>query len=213
MQGVFIMTSPRRLHKASPVTTIQPIKTVMCATSIVGAAAIVAPLMRIRVGLGLIGLAGAVALVAPGPSVRAQTPPVTITRQSLTLEGANAIIGAAIAHANQMGVQEVLVIDDRDGFPIATARMDNAPLTSINIAMDKAYTAAVRQAATADLISNLKDNPPSMASFLAQPHMTLFGGGIPISVDGGIVGSVGASGGTGAQDIEVAQAGLAAIQH
>jgi uncharacterized protein GlcG (DUF336 family) len=78
--------------------------------------------------------------------------------------------------------------------------------------MDKAYTAAVRQAPTADLIANFRDNPAGMASFLAQPHMTLFGGGMPITVNGTMVGGVGASGGTADQDIEVAQAGLAAIQ-
>ena len=168
---------------------------------------------RIRLGFGLLAVMGALALLALGPGVRAQTAPVTITRQSLTLDGANAIITAAIAHAKDMGVQEVLVVDDRDGFPIAMARMDNARLTSINVAMDKAYTAAVRQAATADLIANFRDNPASMASFLAQPHMTLLGGGMPIMVDGGIVGGVGASGGTADQDVEIAQAGLAAIQH
>jgi uncharacterized protein GlcG (DUF336 family) len=163
------------------------------------------------VGLGAV--VSAVALFGLSPGVQAQTAPVTLTRQSLTLDGANAIITAAISHANQMGVQEVLVVDDRDGFPIAMARMDNARLTSINIAMDKAYTAAVRQAATADLIANFRDNPAGMASFLAQPHMTLLGGGVPIMVDGGQVGGVGASGGTADQDVEIAQAGLAAIQH
>ena len=91
--------------------------------------------------------------------------------------------------------------------------MDNARLTSINIAMDKAYTAAVRQSATADLIANFRDNPAGTASFLAQPHMTLLGGGMPITVDGGIVGGVGASGGTADQDVEIAQAGLAALPH
>ena len=156
---------------------------------------------------------GAVALLALGPGVQAQTAPVTITRQSLSLDGANAIINAAIAHAKDMGVQEVLVVDDRDGFPIAMARMDNARLTSINIAMDKAYTAALRQSATADLIANFRDNPAGMASFLAQPHMTLLGGGMPIMADGGLVGGVGASGGTADQDIEIAQAGLAALPH
>lgn len=168
---------------------------------------------RIRLQIGVLGVSGALALAAIAPGVHAQAAPLTITRQTLTLEAANAMTKAAIDHANEMGVQEVIVIDDRDGFPIAMARMDNAPLTSINIAMDKAYTSALRQAATADLIANLRDNPPSMASFLAQPHMTLFGGGMPISLDGAIVGAIGTSGGTGAQDIEVGQAGLAALQH
>jgi uncharacterized protein GlcG (DUF336 family) len=169
-------------------------------------------LTRIRVALGGVVVLSAVAVLAVGPGVQAQTAPVTITRQSLTLDAANAIITAAIAQANSIGAQEVIVIDDRDGFMIAMARMDNARLTSINIAMDKAYTAAVRQAATADLIASFRDNPTGMASFLAQPHMTLFGGGIPITVNGAIVGGVGASGGTADQDIDIAQVGLAAIQ-
>jgi uncharacterized protein GlcG (DUF336 family) len=169
-------------------------------------------LKRIQLRVCTLVLAGAMSLLALASGAQAQSAPATISRQSLTLDGANAMINGAIAHAEQMGLQEVIVIDDRDGFPIAMARMNSAPLTSINIAMDKAYTAALRQAATADLANNLKDNPPSMASFLAQPHMTLFGGGMPVSVDGSLVGSIGASGGTGAQDIEVAQAGLDAIQ-
>ena len=168
---------------------------------------------RIRLGFGLLGLVAALAVLALGPRVQAQTAPVTVSRQSLTLEAANTLITAALAHARDLGVQEVLVVDDRDGFLIAMARMDNARLTSINIAMDKAYTAAVRQSATADLIANFRDNPAGMASFLAQPHMTLLGGGVPIMVDGGVVGGVGASGGTADQDIEIAQAGLAALPH
>jgi uncharacterized protein GlcG (DUF336 family) len=52
-----------------------------------------------------------------------------------------------------------------------------------------------------------------LPSFLKQGQLTLLGGGIPILVNGQVVGGVGASGGTIAQDIEVANAGLAAIQH
>jgi uncharacterized protein GlcG (DUF336 family) len=52
----------------------------------------------------------------------------------LSLDAANSVVSAAIAHANPVGVQELIVVDDRDGFPIAMARMDNELLTSINIA-------------------------------------------------------------------------------
>jgi uncharacterized protein GlcG (DUF336 family) len=52
-----------------------------------------------------------------------------------------------------------------------------------------------------------------LQSFLKQPRLTLLGGGIPIVVNGQVVGGIGASGGTLPQDIEVADAGLAAIQH
>ena len=75
--------------------------------------------IRLAFPAGLFGTVAAMVLLAPGPGVQAQTAPVTITRQSLTLDGANMLITAAIAHANQIGVQEVLVVDDRDGFMIA----------------------------------------------------------------------------------------------
>jgi uncharacterized protein GlcG (DUF336 family) len=166
---------------------------------------------RTRLGFGLLGVAAAVAVLALGPAAEAQTA-VTVNRQFLSLEAANSVVSAALGQANSMGVNEVIVVDDRDGFLIAMARMDNARLTSINIAMDKAYTAALRQTATADLIANFTDNPAGMASFLAQPHMTLLGGGIPIMVNNTLVGGIGASGGTADQDVQIAQAGLAALQ-
>jgi uncharacterized protein GlcG (DUF336 family) len=92
--------------------------------------------------------------------------------------------------------------------------MDGARITSVNFALDKAYTAARRQAATQDLADSFASAPAvTVQSFLKQPRLTLLGGGMPIMVDGQVVGGIGASGGTIAQDIEVANAGLAAIQH
>ena len=80
----------------------------------------VACVTRMRLSLGLLGVAGAVALLASGSGVHAQTAPVTMTRQALTLEGANAIINAALAHANQIGVQVAIVVDD----PSAMTQID-----------------------------------------------------------------------------------------
>lgn len=167
--------------------------------------------LRIR-GLVVAAVAVALALGMGGAAVLAQSQgPVTVNKPMLTLDAANAMVTAAVAHAAEMGLPSVVVVDDADGYVIAMARMDNARLTSINLALDKAYTAALRRASTDDLAVTFGSNPVNMQSFLMQPHMTLLTGGFPIMVNGQVVGGIGASGGVGGQDDEVANAGLAAI--
>ena len=138
--------------------------------------------------------------------------PTTMTKQSLTLDGANAMVAAALAKAKDLSLQEVVAVYDESEILKALVSMDGARVTSVNFALDKAYTAARRQAATQDLADTFASVPAGvMQSFLKQPRLTLLGGGIPIVVNGQVVGGIGASGGTLPQDIEVANAGLAAI--
>jgi uncharacterized protein GlcG (DUF336 family) len=137
-----------------------------------------------------------------------------MTKQTLTLDGANAMVTAALAHAKSLGLQEVIAIYDDSEILKALVSMDGARVTSVNFALDKAYTSARRQAATQDLADTFASVPAfALQSFLKQPRLTLLGGGIPIMVNGQVVGGIGASGGSIPQDIEVANAGLAAIQH
>jgi uncharacterized protein GlcG (DUF336 family) len=137
-----------------------------------------------------------------------------MTKQALTLDGANAMVTAALAHAKSLGLQEVIAIYDDSEILKALVSMDGARVTSVNFALDKAYTSARRQAATQDLADTFASAPAStLQSFLKQPRLTLLGGGIPIMVNGQVVGGIGASGGSIPQDIEVANAGLAVIQH
>src|SRR5207253_1882498 len=135
-------------------------------------------------------------LVAGGSGAFAQSsPPITITKQAITLDGANAIVAAALAHAKDLGLQEVIAIYDDGEILKALVSMDGARVTSVNFALDKAYTAARRQAATQDLADTFASAPAvTLHSFLKQPRMTLLGGGIPIAVDGQMVGGIGASG-------------------
>jgi len=148
-----------------------------------------------------------------GSGVFAQSAaPSTMTRQTITLDGANAMIAAALAHARDLGLQEVIAIYDESEILKALVSMDGARVTSVNFALDKAYTSARRQAATQDLADTFAAAPAvTLHSFLKQPRLTLLGGGLPISINGQVVGGIGASGGTIAQDIEVANAGLAAM--
>jgi uncharacterized protein GlcG (DUF336 family) len=145
---------------------------------------------------------------------QSSSPPTTMTRQTLTSDGANLMVAAAAAHARELGLAEVIAVYDESEILKALVSLDGARVTSVNFALDKAYTAARRQAATQDLADALAAGPAvTMQSFLKQPRLTLLGGGLPIVVNGQGVGGIGASGGSIPQDIEVANAGLAAIQH
>ena len=137
-----------------------------------------------------------------------------MTRSTITLDGANAMVAAAVARAKELGVPEVIAIYDDGEILKTVVSLDGARVTSVNFALDKAYTAARRQAATQDLADSFATAPAAtVQSFLKQPRLTLLGGGIPIVVDGQVVGGIGASGGTIAQDIDIANAGLAALEH
>ena len=140
--------------------------------------------------------------------------PTTMTRPTITLEGANAMVSAAVSRAKELGIPEVIAIYDDSEILKAVVSLDGARVTSVNFALDKAYTAARRQAATQDLADSFAAAPAATVhSFLKQPRLTLLGGGLPIVVDGQVLGGIGASGGTIAQDIEIANAGLAAFEH
>lgn len=93
-------------------------------------------------------------------------------------------------------------------------RMPNAKLTSIQISIDKAFTAAGHRVPTSTYQGkNFLPGGPAYGIHNSNGgRFMLIGGGIPITVDGQIVGAIGVSTGTPSQDIEVAQAGVAAIE-
>jgi uncharacterized protein GlcG (DUF336 family) len=139
--------------------------------------------------------------------------PTTMTKQTLTLGAATAAVSAGVAKSAELGILSVVAVYDEGGTLKALATMDGARYTGVQYAQDKAWTAARRQAATQDLADAMAMSPEmNWHSFLKQPGTTLLGGGMPIVVDGQVVGGVGSSGGTIAQDIEVAKAALGAIQ-
>jgi uncharacterized protein GlcG (DUF336 family) len=172
-------------------------------------------LARRSLSAAAFGIVSGVVLAVGGSAALAQSsPPTTMTKQSITLEGANAMVSAAQAKAKDLGLSEVIAVYDESEVLKALVSMDGARITSVNFALDKAWTSARRQAATQDLADNFASAPPSMLlSFLKQPRLTLLGGGLPIVVNGQVIGGIGASGGTIAQDIEVVNAGMAAFQH
>ena len=120
------------------------------------------------------------------------------TYNTLTLAEAHLMLDAAQKKAEELGVPEVLCVADNAGYPIALRRLDGGKVTSVQIAMNKAFTAAGHRKRT----DNYKQH---------GGRFTVFVGGFPIMVDGQCVGGIGASGGNGEQDIACCEAGIAAF--
>jgi len=133
---------------------------------------------------------------------------------TLTLAGARIAIDAAEAKALEIGVDMNIAIVDASTHLLHFSRMPNAKITSISIAMDKAFTAAGHRQGT----HLYKDAvwPGGVAYGLGNTNggrFTTFGGGLPIrNASGEVVGGIGASTGTPAQDQEVVQAGVDAVE-
>lgn len=133
-------------------------------------------------------------------------------RPMLTAGGAMKAIQAAWAHSQAIGVPVDISVCDAAGNELAFLRPDGAPLLSMGIARDKAYTvAAFHGIPTHDWYSMIAHEPPLLHGIVHRDRLTIFGGGVPVLVDGVMVGAVGCSGGSAAQDREVAEAGAAAI--
>lgn len=136
----------------------------------------------------------------------------TFERPSVSTELARAMIDAAEARARELGHPFVIAVVDDSGVLKAFSRMDGAALLSVQIAQDKAYTAAGFGLATDAWHDFVKDDPPlAMGAAPGIDRLVVFGGGYPIKIGNAIVGGVGVSGGHYSQDMEVAQAGLAPV--
>jgi len=125
----------------------------------------------------------------------------------LTLAGAHTILHAAIAKAEDMGVPQCITVVDTGGNTIAFARMDGAKVLSELSSNAKARTAASSRAQTGGAGPEVE----LKLAFATGGKLTNLNGGLPIEVDGEVIGAVGVGSGTGAQDIECGQAGLDAF--
>jgi methyltransferase len=132
----------------------------------------------------------------------------TRSARVLTMEGAQAAIRAATAEAGRLGVAVVIVVSDPAGNQIAAARMDGAPMLSLGVAADKAWTVAAFGRPTHWWEESLAADPTLAQLTEGRPLLAL-AGGVPV-VDGNeLVGAVGVSGATGDQDRQVAEAAAA----
>jgi uncharacterized protein GlcG (DUF336 family) len=136
----------------------------------------------------------------------------TFVKQSVSSELAHRLIEAGERHATAMGQSFVIAVVDESGVLKALSRMDGAPLLSVQVAQDKAYTAAGFGLATDAWHDFIKNDPPlADGAPTGVDRLVIFGGGFPLKVDGQLVGGIGVSGGHYSQDMEVAKAALSVL--
>src|SRR5438477_7964744 len=137
--------------------------------------------------------------------------PHTFEKNSISAETAQRMIDAGKRRAQEIGQPMVIAIVDESGVLKALLRMDLAPLLSIQVAQDKAYTAAGFGFSTDEWHNFIKNDPPLAAGATSGiDRLVIFGGGYPIKVGDRIVGGIGVSGGHYTQDMDVARAALSA---
>ena len=134
------------------------------------------------------------------------------TQPILTQAGARAALDAALAKAGELGVKVNVAVADHSGELICFERMDGAWTISAPIARDKAWTVAAGGGLRSDQWYDIiKDEPALLTGFPHRDNLVVFGGGVPIMVDGQLAGTVGVSGGTAEEDRAIAEAGVAAV--
>jgi uncharacterized protein GlcG (DUF336 family) len=132
---------------------------------------------------------------------------------SLTLADARRLISAAERKAQELGVPYNIAVVDAGGGLVAHARMDGAWLGSVDISIQKAWTARAFDMATEDLAKMAQSGKPLFGiNSTNHDRVVIFAGGMPVKIGDEVVGAVGASGGTVDQDEKVVEAAVAAFQ-
>ena len=130
----------------------------------------------------------------------------------LTLDDARIIMDAAERKAREIGVDMDIAITDDSGCLLMFHRMDNARITSIDISISKAFTAAAARKSTRAYGETSVPGGPSYGIHVSnQGRFMILAGGLPIFFNNQIIGGIGCSSGHADQDEAVAQAGLDAL--
>ena len=134
-----------------------------------------------------------------------------VKKYSISSELAQKMVNAAAAKARELGVTENVAILDDGGNLKAFSRMDGAPIPTIEIAQNKAYT-ALFGVPTQDFFNFIQGDPSLLAGIPTLDRVAAWGGGFPIKVKGEVVGAIGVSGAPAVQnDVDCARAALALV--
>jgi uncharacterized protein GlcG (DUF336 family) len=135
----------------------------------------------------------------------------SIANRCITAAAAAAATQAAVAKAEALGIRINVAVTDASGTLMAFLRMPGAFLHSIDIAIDKAYTAASFGFPTSKWGGVIGDDELLRIGLNQRARLVLFGGGLPVVESGERIGGIGVSGGSAEQDEVCAAAGLAAL--
>jgi glc operon protein GlcG len=137
--------------------------------------------------------------------------PITLpTRRTLTLEAARVALAASEAEAVKSGWRVVIAVVDDGGHPMLLARLDGAQWSSISTAVEKARAATAWKRPTRLLEESVNNGRTAFLSI--NQGMALLQGGVPIEVEGAVLGAVGVSGVKASDDEIVALAGVNALK-
>jgi glc operon protein GlcG len=151
----------------------------------------------------------AAALLGVGSQLAAQAgPALTLDKKALTLSAARRVVAASEAEATKRGLGVVIVVVDDAGTVIELTRMDSAQIASVNVGIGKARTAAIYRRPSRVFEEQIRDG---RIAALALADATPLQGGIPIVINGEVVGAVGVSGDSPQVDEDIAIAGAKAI--
>ena len=147
------------------------------------------------------------AAFAQAPAAPAAQPAATPAPQALTYEMAAQVIDAAEAEARKNKWNVTIVVTDAAGIPVMLRRLNGASARSYDIAMRKAATVVASKLTTAEYGAQLKTK-----AVTEVPNGITFAGGVPIMRGTELIGAVGTSGVTAAQDEIISKAGASAIK-
>ncbi len=134
--------------------------------------------------------------------------PLALDKKVLSLSAARKIVAASEAEAKARGLGVVIVVVDDAGNLIQLSRMDTAQVASVNVGIGKARTAAIYRRPSRVFEEQIKNG---RIAALALADATPLQGGVPVLIDGKVVGAVGVSGDSPQADEEIAMAGAKAI--
>lgn len=135
-----------------------------------------------------------------------------IQYESVSLDDARRVIAAGETRAREIGQPQNIAVVDAGGNLVAHARMDGAWVGSVDIAINKAFTARAFDIQTQALAQNSQPQEQFFGIHASnRGRVMIFAGGIPLQWGDQVVGAVGVSGGDGGQDQTVAEAAAAAL--
>lgn len=134
----------------------------------------------------------------------------TYAKSTISYESAATMVAAAIAKAEELGCKQNVAVVDDGGNLKAFGRMDGAPLLGVEGCQRKAFT-SLFGVGTQDLYSAIKDDQSLVVGLSHFSRATMVGGGLPIVIDGEVIGGIGVGGGTVDEDVACSQAGLDAL--
>jgi len=143
-------------------------------------------------------------------SKRSWPPDLPYAYSGISLDKALIMIEAAKGRARKMGLPLTMAVCDGSGNLVALQKMDDAPLLSLEIAVNKARTAVFGKIHSAQWGANFKGTEPNLVPLWFHSGWITFPGGFPVIVEGKIIGGLGCSGATW-EDCLIARAGLAAL--